>query len=228
MIAAAEVGADDHVLEVGAGSGYAAAVIGQVARDVIAVERHGELARLAAERMAELGYANVRIVEGDGMLGWPEAAPYDAILVAASGRHVPPALVEQLKPGGRLVIPLGGRWAGQTLVKLTKRDDGTLERDAPWRGAVRAAGRRRVSRASYPERTSKAVSDPFRIRIYTNFPTYLAMIGDIEKGCQYASLVSAPDRSGAGQFPRRERRTARLVHRPRCPRWAQLARDVRL
>lgn len=126
MIAAAEVGADDHVLEVGAGSGYAAAVLWRVARDVIAVERHGALARSAAERMMQLGYANVRIVAGDGTLGWPDDAPYDAILVAAGGGRVPPALVEQLVPGGRLVIPLGGRWAGQRLVKLTKRGDGSL------------------------------------------------------------------------------------------------------
>lgn len=126
MIAAAEVGARDLVLEVGAGSGYAAAVLGQVVRNVIAIERHGELARLAAERMARLGYANVRIVEGDGVLGWPEAAPFDAILASASGGRVPQALIDQLKVGGRLVIPIGGRWAGQTLIKLTKRDDGGL------------------------------------------------------------------------------------------------------
>ena len=126
MIAAAEVGTQDQVLEVGAGSGYAAAVLGQIVREVIAIERHGELARLAAARIAWLGYANVRIVEGDGIWGWPEGAPYDAIVASASGGHVPPALVDPLKPGGRLVIPLGGRWAGQTLVKLIKRDDGSL------------------------------------------------------------------------------------------------------
>ena len=126
MIAAAEVGANDHVLEVGAGSGYAAAVLGQVAGTVIAIERHHDLAELAAERMDRLGYSNVRIVEGDGTLGWPAAAPYDAILASASGGHVPQPLIDQLKPGGRLVIPLGLRWLGQTLVKLTKRGDGSL------------------------------------------------------------------------------------------------------
>ena len=129
MIAAAEVGADDRVLEVGAGSGYAAAVLGQVAGQVIAIERHGELAALASDRIARLGYGNVRIVEGDGTLGWPEAAPYDVILAAASGGRVPPALIAQLKPGGRLVMPLSGRWAGQTLVKLTKRRDGSIARE---------------------------------------------------------------------------------------------------
>lgn len=129
MIDAAEVARGDHVLEVGAGSGYAAAVLGQIAGQVIAIERHGELARLAAERIDRLGYDNVRIVEGDGTRGWPQAAPFDAILAAASGSHVPPLLVEQLKPGGRLVMPLGGRWSIQSLVKLTKRSDGSLERE---------------------------------------------------------------------------------------------------
>ena len=125
MIAAAELGPDDHVLEVGAGSGYAAAVIGQVAGQVIAVERHPELVRIAAGRMQQLGYGNVRIVEGDGTQGWPAGAPYDAILAAASGSHVPDALIEQLTPGGRLVMPLGGRWGAQKLIKLTKHDDGS-------------------------------------------------------------------------------------------------------
>ena len=126
MISAADVGRDDRVLEVGAGSGYAAAMLGQVAGHVVAIERHAELVALAKERIERLGYANVEIVEGDGILGWPAEAPYDAILAAASGGHVPPALIDQLKPGGRLVMPIGGRWAGQTLIKLTKRSDGSL------------------------------------------------------------------------------------------------------
>ena len=129
MIAAAGVGRGDRVLEVGAGSGYAAAVLGHVAGEVIAIERHDELARLAAERVAGLGLANVRIVQGDGMLGWPEGAPFDAILVAAGSVEVPPALVEQLRVGGRLVMPVGGRWAGQSLVKLTRQADGSLKRE---------------------------------------------------------------------------------------------------
>lgn len=129
MIAAAGVGRGDRVLEVGAGSGYAAAVLGHVAGEVIAIERHEELARRGAERVARLGLANVRIVPGDGMLGWPDGAPFDAILVAAGGRAIPPALVAQLRVGGRLVMPVGGRWAGQTLVKLTKQEDGSLQRE---------------------------------------------------------------------------------------------------
>lgn len=128
-IVAAGIGPDDSVLEVGAGSGYAAAVIGQVASRVIAIERHGELASIAAARMARLGYDNVRIVEGDGTRGWPEAAPYDAIVAAASGTRVPDALIEQLKPGGRLVMPVGGQWGAQKLIKLTKHEDGSTAQE---------------------------------------------------------------------------------------------------
>ena len=126
MIAAAAIGRDDHVLEVGAGSGYAAAVLGQVAGSVIAVERHPALAEAAAERIARLGYGNVEIVSGDGTLGWPAGAPFDAILVSAGADQVPPALIAQLRPGGRLVMPVGSRWVGQTLVKLTREADGSV------------------------------------------------------------------------------------------------------
>jgi protein-L-isoaspartate(D-aspartate) O-methyltransferase len=135
MIDAADISADDHVLEIGAGSGYAAAVIGRIAKNVVAIERHQELAALATARMQQLGYDNVRIVEGDGSRGWPEEAPFDAILAAASGSHVPQALIDQLKSGGRLVMPLGGRWSIQSLVKLTKGDNGTIDREEL--GAVR-------------------------------------------------------------------------------------------
>lgn len=126
MVQAAAIGALDNVLEVGSGSGYAAAVISRIADRVIGVERVHELAELARERMQRLGFDNVEIVETDGSLGWPEEAPYDAILVAASGSHVPLALVDQLAPGGRLVMPIGAPGAIQTLVKATKRQDGSI------------------------------------------------------------------------------------------------------
>ena len=126
-IDAAEIGPGDKVLEIGAGSGYAAAVIGQIARQVIAVERHHELVRIADERMRRMGYDNVVIVEGDGTLGCPEEAPFDAIVAAASGSHVPQVLLDQLKPGGRIVMPLGDPGAIQRLIKVTKHQDGTLE-----------------------------------------------------------------------------------------------------
>jgi protein-L-isoaspartate(D-aspartate) O-methyltransferase len=121
MIDAAGLAPGDKVLEIGAGSGYAAAVMSRIAEEVVAIERQGELARLARERMARLGYANVRIVEGDGSIGLPEQAPFEAILVAASGRHVPDALKAQLsRAGGVLVMPLGEPDTIQKLVKVTR------------------------------------------------------------------------------------------------------------
>ena len=125
-IYAAGIQAGGKILEVGGGSGYAAAVMGQIADEVIAVERHRELVELAQLRMRRLGYSNVRIVEGDGTLGWPEEAPFDAIVAAASGSHVPQSWIDQLKPGGRIVTPIGGPHQVQTLVKVTKNDDGSL------------------------------------------------------------------------------------------------------
>jgi protein-L-isoaspartate(D-aspartate) O-methyltransferase len=135
MIEAAEIGAEDVVLEIGAGSGYAAAVIGQIAKCVVAIERHHALVEIAAGRMKRLGYDNVRIVEGDGTQGFPEEAPFDAILAAASGSHVPDELLTQLKPGGRLVMPLGDPGSIQNLVKLTRWADGTVSQEEL--GAVR-------------------------------------------------------------------------------------------
>jgi protein-L-isoaspartate(D-aspartate) O-methyltransferase len=125
-IDAAEIRAGDKVLEIGAGSGYAAAVIGQIADEVVAIERHGELAQLAKERMERLGYDNVKIIEGDGTRGCPDEAPFDAIVAAASGSHVPEVLIEQLRPGGRIVMPVGEPGSIQNLIKVTKHPDGSL------------------------------------------------------------------------------------------------------
>ena len=129
MIEAAAIGPGDKVLEVGAGSGYAAAVISRIAEHVVAIERHGELAQIARERMARLGYDNVRILQGDGTRGCADEAPFDAILAAASGSHVPKPLVDQLAPGGRLVMPVGDPGFVQELVKVTKRPDGTTRQE---------------------------------------------------------------------------------------------------
>ena len=129
MIQAAGIGAGDTVLEVGAGSGYAAAVISRIARRVIAIERQHDLVAIARRRLRGLGHDNVEIVAGDGTRGWPDAAPYDAILAAASGSHVPPSLIAQLAPGGRLVMPIGDPGWVQELVKVTKQDDGILKQE---------------------------------------------------------------------------------------------------
>ena len=126
MIEAAQIQSGDNVLEVGAGSGYAAAVISRIAHNVIGIERQHDLVDVAQERLRRLGYDNVEILEGDGTRGWPDAAPFDAILAAASGSHVPRPLLDQLSDGGRLVMPIGEPGGVQKLVKVTKQRDGSL------------------------------------------------------------------------------------------------------
>jgi protein-L-isoaspartate(D-aspartate) O-methyltransferase len=120
MIDAAGVKPGDRVLEIGAGSGYAAAVMSGIADRVIAVERHEELVDAARARLARLGYRNVEIVAADGSAGWPAQAPYDAILAAASGRHVPQPLLDQLAVGGTLIMPVGAAGDVQALVKVVR------------------------------------------------------------------------------------------------------------
>lgn len=126
MIRAAEIHGGDRVLEIGAGSGYAAAVMSRIAGKVIAVERQPELVKVARERMLRLAYDNVRIVEGDGSRGYQADAPYDAILGAASGSHVPEPLIDQLAAGGRIVMPIGNPGGLQKLVKVTKGPAGKV------------------------------------------------------------------------------------------------------
>lgn len=118
----------DVVLEVGTGSGYQAAVLAEIVREVRSVEVLSELADSAAARLARLGYANVHVRRGDGNEGWPEHAPYDAILVTAAGPRVPPALIDQLKPGGRMVIPVGGWRGDQDLTIVDKEANGKVRK----------------------------------------------------------------------------------------------------
>ena len=127
MIQAAGIKPGDKVLEIGAGSGYASAVISRIAARVVGIERQPKLVEVASERLQRLGYDNVTIVEGDGTIGWPGEAPYDAILAAATGSHVPQPLVDQLAAGGTIVMPVGELAGAQKLIKVTKRDDGSLE-----------------------------------------------------------------------------------------------------
>jgi protein-L-isoaspartate(D-aspartate) O-methyltransferase len=123
MAAALQLRGDERVLEVGTGSGYAAAVLSRLAAEVWTIERFRSLALSAAERLDAGGYRNVHVGTGDGTAGWPEHAPYDAITVAAAGPHVPQALIRQLTPGGRLVIPIGDR-AEQQLVRVVRTRQG--------------------------------------------------------------------------------------------------------
>ena len=129
MAQAAELGPHDRVLEVGAGSGYGAAILGRCAGEVWSIERHETLAEQARRRVETLGYDNVHIVCGDGTLGWPEEAPFDAIVVTAGGPSVPPTLWEQLAEGGRLIIPVGPESRGQELVRVRRVAGEPVEED---------------------------------------------------------------------------------------------------
>jgi protein-L-isoaspartate(D-aspartate) O-methyltransferase len=120
MTDALDLAGGERVLEIGTGSGYAAAVLAEIAAEVYTVERLGELAEKAASTLTALGYRNVHVVHGDGTLGWAAAAPYDAIIVAAGGPEIPESLKHQLKVGGRLVIPVGRDPRAQELVRVTR------------------------------------------------------------------------------------------------------------
>ncbi len=124
MLEALGLQGGEKVLEIGTGSGYAAAVLSELVREVLTIERSPLLARTAAEALRADGRTNVRVRCGDGTLGWPEQAPFDAIAVAAGGPRVPEALREQLAIGGRLVMPVGDAWWSQDLVCVTRRAAG--------------------------------------------------------------------------------------------------------
>lgn len=127
MIAALGLKGGERVLDVGTGSGYAAAVLSRIAGDVYTIERHRRLTETAARRFVELGYDNITARHGDGRLGWSEHAPFDAIVVAAAAHDVPEALLEQLAVGGRMVIPVG-RFGHQTLMCVERTAPDRFER----------------------------------------------------------------------------------------------------
>lgn len=126
MTEAAGLRAEDRVLEVGTGSGYQAAVLAELVGGLTTIEIIPELAESAAATLEDCGYSRVRVRSGDGYHGWPQQAPFDAILVTAAPQRVPPPLLEQLAPGGRLVLPVGGE--DQTLVRYVRTDAG-LDRE---------------------------------------------------------------------------------------------------
>lgn len=128
MLEALDLEGDERVLDVGTGSGYQAALLGELAREVVSIEIVPELAESAARIVDQLGYHNVRVVVGDGSRGWPARAPYDAIVVAAGAPEIPEPLIAQLAPGGRLVVPVGS--AGeQRLVRVTNNRGQLVEED---------------------------------------------------------------------------------------------------
>jgi protein-L-isoaspartate(D-aspartate) O-methyltransferase len=116
----------DKVLEIGTGSGYQAAVLAKIAGSVYTIEIIEPLGKQADKRLKSLGYDNIKTKVGDGYYGWPEAAPFDAIMVTAAASHVPPPLLKQLKPGGRMVIPLGTHFMTQYLMLVEKQADGSV------------------------------------------------------------------------------------------------------
>ncbi len=133
MTEALDLEGPEKVLEVGTGSGYQAAILAELAREVVTVERHGELARKAAETLDKLGYRNIEVHLAEATLGWPSRAPYDAIVVSAGAPRVPRELLDQLAVGGRLVIPVGARYE-QNLLKIVKTEhDATVEDLGPCR-----------------------------------------------------------------------------------------------
>jgi protein-L-isoaspartate(D-aspartate) O-methyltransferase len=123
------VQADDRVLEIGTGSGYQAAVLSRLAREVISVERYRTLADTARNRLASLGYDNVAVRVGDGLAGVPERAPFDRIMITAAAETIPDALVGQLAIGGVMLLPLGPHAGAQQLVRLTKDEGGVKQED---------------------------------------------------------------------------------------------------
>lgn len=121
-----DVGKDEVVLEIGTGSGYQAAVLSPLARKVYTIEIIPQLGAAAKARLARLGYGNVSARVGDGYYGWEEAGPFDAIIVTAAASHIPPPLVDQLKPGGRMIIPVGSRFFTQRLTLVTRNAEGAV------------------------------------------------------------------------------------------------------
>ncbi|MEM8794571.1 MAG: protein-L-isoaspartate(D-aspartate) O-methyltransferase [Pseudomonadota bacterium] len=129
MVEALALKGGEKVLEVGAGSGYAAAVLSEIAGEVHAIERIESLAEKAAQNLKAAGYESVHILHADGTRGWAEHAPFDAILVSAGSPNVPETLKDQLAPGGRMVIPVGDSFAGQDLIRITRRETGRYDHE---------------------------------------------------------------------------------------------------
>jgi protein-L-isoaspartate(D-aspartate) O-methyltransferase len=119
----------EKVLEIGTGSGYQAAVLAEIAREVYTIEIVEPLGRRAEALLKELGYKNVHVRVGDGYKGWPEHAPFDAVIVTCAPGHIPQPLIDQLKVGGRIIIPVGEQWLGQELVLVTKTEKGIQKKN---------------------------------------------------------------------------------------------------
>jgi protein-L-isoaspartate(D-aspartate) O-methyltransferase len=165
----------DRVLEIGTGSGYQAAILASLGAQVYTIEIVPELARQAAAVLRDQGFPNVTVRHGDGYVGWPEAAPFDAIIVTAGAVRIPPALIAQLRPGGRMILPLGPNWAEQQMTMVRKGHDGRIrvtscgwvafvpfvgEAQRPEPGASQVWGRRLSSRCRESIGTRFQVGNP--------------------------------------------------------------------
>lgn len=130
MTDALDLAPGDRVLEIGTGCGYQTAILAELAAEVYSVEIRTELANAAQARLRDMGYANVHVRTGDGREGWPEKTPFDAVIVTAAAREIPEPLLAQLKPGGRMVMPVGNTMVGQSLMRIAKGGDGKIEKRA--------------------------------------------------------------------------------------------------
>ncbi len=186
----------ERVLEVGAGSGYAAAILGRIAKEVHTVERVSSLAESAKERLARLGFSNVHVTCGDGSLGLPEHAPYDAIAVAAGGPKAPAALLGQLVIGGRLVIPIGPDESSQVLVRIT-RDSETEYRHEPL-AQVRFVPL--IGEQAWGDEGAQIVREPRRGRGAANLATLVREAAEPIDDIETASIDALLDRIGDAQI----------------------------
>lgn len=198
MLEAAKIGPTDRVLEVGAGSGYAAAVASLMARAVFAIERHEALAQLAAERIRRLGYDNVRVRTSDGTRGWPEAAPFDVILVSAGGPFVPEALKNELVIGGRLVMPVGETRTAQRLVRVTRDSEDQFRSETlgevtfvPLIGDQGWAAEQAVAPSSQPVSFDEQAANPSVSRLIARAAEPLPDFDDPEFGRMFDRFASA-------------------------------------
>jgi protein-L-isoaspartate(D-aspartate) O-methyltransferase len=215
MAEQAEVSGGDKVLEVGTGSGYASAVLAEIAKEVFTIERNEALAESARDRLIALGYQRVHVRCGDGTKGWPEAAPFDAILVAAGGPEVPRSLREQLAVGGRLLIPVGSSERLQKLVRIRRVADDRYEEEdlggvtfVPLIGAEGWPERRLPTRPASPAEAIRSAAQPFDDLERMDLEALLERIGD-------ARLVLFGEAThGTSEFYRlRARVTRELIER---------------
>ena len=201
MVEALALTGGEKVLEIGAGSGYAAAVLAEIADEVYAIERIGQLAEKAATHLMDAGYENVHILHDDGTKGWFDEAPFDAILVSAGAPHVPESLKSQLAQGGRMVIPVGHDARAQELIRITRRDKGQFDRedlaDVRFVPLIGKEGWEVEEPAAETLRPRTVQSRP---RVSETLPSLIARHSDVFEGVDDADLDPLLDRIGEARI----------------------------